>query len=1254
VKWLARIGVGLLAIVAAVLLMFYLVTGTDRGGKWLASKALTLSRNALPFNLYVGSIRANGLGHWTLRNVRGTELESDKQFFSAYEVDVDLNWRAYASERRIDILKATIDSLNVNLWFDTTGVFHPVFPGADTTRKEPEGSRKPLPLAIRELESQQIAISFDDRGQERTVKLYDADLKGSGMGDEWKGGIEGWLSLRLREATRTLNGQVTLAMDVVDGNLELKRLLWITPAGRLDGKGNWALAQGSLTAAVEGEVNLDTLSVILPAADRLSGLASYQFEVTRGARDLLGRLAFDLQGMLLDSLEIRDLSGIVAAKGQFEGPLTPVDSLRGDVTFHIDDFQGSQGLSGTVNGEAHLNRSLLVLSANGAGIDLAARGTVLGKDAPNVNFNAFVRDIDRFTGGKGAIEGDVRLAGKLTGAWNDPDIRATYTVPLLTLQKIRDQDVHGALTYRDSTVTFTLRTARGITGEGRAVLPRTPPGVASTWQIRATLSALDFPLADIEPLLPPGFIAWWPEGRADLTAELHGTLDNPRGTIHMVGEDLRVKNYEVGVLDLTGQIAPGVVRFSGNLTPAIGRGEMFVEASLPLERRTGFSGFSQREPMSARLMFNDLVFEAARLDSATLDTLPRYVNVTGLATLSMIPDVANSQRVHLDLDTLVIRSRRARLQSDGPILFDLAGRSFSLDSTRIELWRNNPDTLAGVVQGSLHYDGNRVFSGGFVAGPIPMELVAELLPGSPEYGGTITARVAPAGSLGDLDLHGEIDWIDPSTPQFTFDRIRSRFRYLGQEIVIDSLIASADTSGAVGSGVVHLGQNGAPARLELDFRTENFSLASLPVPPASFRTLTGSLDGWVRIRGTTAEMLMTGEFDLADGALQMGPMLAPIRGVTAHIRLDGSTVLIDTLRSEYDNGSASMSGTFTLAAGDNYGYDMSGRLDGLPLFLEPGIQVRLTGPISLEGVTDRAQVSGNFRVTEGRYVERFDLQKILMRREIVAVRSERTRRLLDGMNLNVRVNAESEDFKVDNNLAVIPMRLDLLIFGTALDWRVAGTAEADADGNGQIFYLDREFDVEQLAAVFDDPRRPDPRIDLAATYSTRDEDEELGTGDEYDITLSFNGRASEFRPTLTSDPPLAQPDIVALLTLGVPVAGLGIGSGGSGRAGDVFLSRARDLTTRGVLQLAGRRAADFVGVSRVQFRTIEGDIDHTEVTVGQDFGKDVSVNTTTEITDPGVPKLEINWRLTRRFSLRTIGSQVGESSLDFRYAFRFW
>ena len=92
---------------------------------------------------------------------------------------------------------------------------------------------------------------------------------------------------------------------------------------------------------------------------------------------------------------------------------------------------------------------------------------------------------------------------------------------------------------------------------------------------------------------------------------------------------------------------------------------------------------------------------------------------------------------------------------------------------------------------------------------------------------------------------------------------------------------------------------------------------------------------------------------------------------------------------------------------------------------------------------------------------------------------------------------------------------------------------------GRIMFRRHRFILENLVLRFDDPRRINPYLDVRATTRIR----------TYDVTMWLTGRADDLTIRLSSEPPLSQQDLLALVTLGQTRDELG-SSGGLAFAGE--------------------------------------------------------------------------------------------------------
>jgi len=121
----------------------------------------------------------------------------------------------------------------------------------------------------------------------------------------------------------------------------------------------------------------------------------------------------------------------------------------------------------------------------------------------------------------------------------------------------------------------------------------------------------------------------------------------------------------------------------------------------------------------------------------------------------------------------------------------------------------------------------------------------------------------------------------------------------------------------------------------------------------------------------------------------------------------------------------------------------------------------------------------------------------------------------------------------------------LSLQGTVAHPVVLGTIETQ---DGRITFRRHRFTLENVVVRFDDPRRINPYLDVRATTRIR----------TYDVTMWLSGRADDLRIRLSSEPPLPQEDLLALVTLGATRAELGT-SGGLVFAGEAAQILSKEL-----------------------------------------------------------------------------------------------
>ena len=192
---------------------------------------------------------------------------------------------------------------------------------------------------------------------------------------------------------------------------------------------------------------------------------------------------------------------------------------------------------------------------------------------------------------------------------------------------------------------------------------------------------------------------------------------------------------------------------------------------------------------------------------------------------------------------------------------------------------------------------------------------------------------------------------------------------------------------------------------------------------------------------------------------------------------------------------------------------------------------------------------------------------------------------LDATRLDLAVATRAPGM-IDNSYARLEVEGDVHVGGTIGEPEVGGRLLARQ--GGKVFLRGNVFTIERAAIEFD----PDPRTKNSLTLLA----DTRRSG--YDITLRITGPVDDLRVILTSDPPLAQPDLMALVTTGSTSNSMSPGAHGGGQ--DTLVA----AISSDVLGLAGRTVGlDSVRVGELELDLMGDDVDpQTRLTIGKSIG----------------------------------------------------
>lgn len=273
------------------------------------------------------------------------------------------------------------------------------------------------------------------------------------------------------------------------------------------------------------------------------------------------------------------------------------------------------------------------------------------------------------------------------------------------------------------------------------------------------------------------------------------------------------------------------------------------------------------------------------------------------------------------------------------------------------------------------------------------------------------------------------------------------------------------------------------------------------------------------IGGSLDEPMITGEARVTDGRIRHLALPHALDAVNGRVALEPGGVRFDDLTAELGGGALTFGGRVGLQ-----GYhidDLSVTAVGRDIALRypEGIRSRVDADLTLRGSVDAATLGGLVTVHDAIWMELFQADGgfiDFLGDPSAAEPAETTFPL----GFDLRISAPSS-LRIADNRAQIVASADLVLTGTYDRPSLLGNAEIE---RGQIYFQGNRYRLTRGSVGFTNPLEMEPFIDLEAETDIR------VPGQTYRVTLGLSGPVDRLQPpTLESDPPLQQFEIVGLL-----------------------------------------------------------------------------------------------------------------------------
>lgn len=434
-------------------------------------------------------------------------------------------------------------------------------------------------------------------------------------------------------------------------------------------------------------------------------------------------------------------------------------------------------------------------------------------------------------------------------------------------------------------------------------------------------------------------------------------------------------------------------------------------------------------------------------------------------------------------------------------------------------------------------------------GPEPLALRARLTPSLPPRvppdawpisfpSATVIATLAGTASVPDLHFEADLEDVrlhveeGPVPPHPGKVRLEGRFHRGGVEI--ESLQATSDSFTCEGAGswslpgalpgllrgkAVDWRKGEVSTRLEIGTSDIEWLRPATPV----FRRLGGTARISLYAHGPLSRPELDGRLRLEQGEIRFAePGLPAFRNLSADVDLHWNRAEIRRLVGELGSEPFEVKGSWNFPREGGSEFDLTLEGKELLLYRAQGIKIRADTLVTLQGPVEKMRIGGSLAITDGRYVRsidllRFDPASSKMTGSGLQLFTWRDP-TFGAIEFDLKIHSKAP-FEIKNNLLKGSFRPEMRLVGTGEVPLLLGNVYIQPTS---LTLPGSTLRISQGILRFLESNPYQPQVELTGGNRMQG----------YDIRVAATGPYNEPVIQLSSTPPLADRDILLLLTTG--------------------------------------------------------------------------------------------------------------------------
>jgi outer membrane protein insertion porin family len=286
--------------------------------------------------------------------------------------------------------------------------------------------------------------------------------------------------------------------------------------------------------------------------------------------------------------------------------------------------------------------------------------------------------------------------------------------------------------------------------------------------------------------------------------------------------------------------------------------------------------------------------------------------------------------------------------------------------------------------------------------------------------------------------------------------------------------------------------------------------------------VSGLADGEITVTGPLAAPVLAGSIQVKNLRVENANAGLELSKVSGPIAIINNRIALKDIEGNLNGGSVRLNGEIDLRNLAN----SSAKVVAQGVAFEPSPQ--LSGLLSGEVMIDQAgalpRLSGNVSIDSGEFADSLTLSQIprLIERALLAQKSQAKSPTLPDVKLDLKITA-NRNVVVNTNLGAAELSAALAVEGNLKEPAVRGTVEIRS---GWIGFQNRRFEISSGRLTFGPPGL-EPSIDLTAETILP-----ARTGENVLVVLSGRGKLSSPTISLSSDQPISERELLALVSAG--------------------------------------------------------------------------------------------------------------------------